>query len=249
MFAARVRTTCFDGDENWRELRGRRQRALCVGSRARSTSRSRRTSTECRQRPAPLDDIRGARALAVLGDSVTTDHISPAGNIAQDQPRGEVSDGARHRAGGFQLVRRAARQSRSDGARHVRQRAPAERARRRASKAASRATCRRASEMSIFDAAMQLQRRRHAADRPRRKRVWLGFVARLGRQGPVPARNQGGDRRVVRAHSSQQPDRHGRPAARVRRRRRSLDLRPHRRRDFRRSTASRAASHRRCARG
>ena len=31
-------------------------------------------------------DIRGARALAVLGDSVTTDHISPAGNIAKDSP-------------------------------------------------------------------------------------------------------------------------------------------------------------------
>ncbi len=33
--------------------------------------------------PAPLVDIRNARALAVLGDSVTTDHISPAGNIAK----------------------------------------------------------------------------------------------------------------------------------------------------------------------
>ncbi len=36
--------------------------------------------------PAPLTDIAGARALAVLGDSVTTDHISPAGNIAADSP-------------------------------------------------------------------------------------------------------------------------------------------------------------------
>ena len=33
-----------------------------------------------------LTDIRGARALAVLGDSVTTDHISPAGNIARSSP-------------------------------------------------------------------------------------------------------------------------------------------------------------------
>jgi aconitate hydratase len=33
-------------------------------------------------------DIRGARVLAVLGDSVTTDHISPAGNIAVDSPAG-----------------------------------------------------------------------------------------------------------------------------------------------------------------
>jgi aconitate hydratase len=36
--------------------------------------------------PPPLSDVRGARALAVLGDSVTTDHISPAGNIARSSP-------------------------------------------------------------------------------------------------------------------------------------------------------------------
>jgi aconitate hydratase len=36
--------------------------------------------------PAPVGDISGARALAVLGDSVTTDHISPAGNISKTSP-------------------------------------------------------------------------------------------------------------------------------------------------------------------
>jgi aconitate hydratase len=36
--------------------------------------------------PAALYDIRSARVLAVLGDSVTTDHISPAGNIARSSP-------------------------------------------------------------------------------------------------------------------------------------------------------------------
>jgi aconitate hydratase len=38
--------------------------------------------------PSPLGDVRGARALAVLGDSVTTDHISPAGSIPADGPAG-----------------------------------------------------------------------------------------------------------------------------------------------------------------
>ena len=38
--------------------------------------------------PRALSDIEGARALAVFGDSVTTDHISPAGNIAKDSPAG-----------------------------------------------------------------------------------------------------------------------------------------------------------------
>ncbi|HEV8076383.1 MAG TPA: aconitate hydratase AcnA [Candidatus Acidoferrum sp.] len=39
--------------------------------------------------PGPLADIRGARVLAILGDSVTTDHISPAGSIAADSPAGK----------------------------------------------------------------------------------------------------------------------------------------------------------------
>ncbi|HEX2072617.1 MAG TPA: aconitate hydratase [Geodermatophilus sp.] len=38
--------------------------------------------------PAPVQDITGARVLAMLGDSVTTDHISPAGSIKPDSPAG-----------------------------------------------------------------------------------------------------------------------------------------------------------------
>jgi aconitate hydratase len=40
------------------------------------------------QEPAPVEDIHGARVLAKLGDSVTTDHISPAGAIKRDSPAG-----------------------------------------------------------------------------------------------------------------------------------------------------------------
>jgi len=39
--------------------------------------------------PTPPEDIRGGRVLAVLGDSVTTDHISPAGSIPADSPAGK----------------------------------------------------------------------------------------------------------------------------------------------------------------
>ena len=39
--------------------------------------------------PSPVVDIAGARLLAILGDSVTTDHISPAGNIKADTPAGK----------------------------------------------------------------------------------------------------------------------------------------------------------------
>ena len=38
--------------------------------------------------PHPLKDIKGARPLAILGDSITTDHISPAGSIKIDSPAG-----------------------------------------------------------------------------------------------------------------------------------------------------------------
>ncbi|MDQ6874955.1 MAG: aconitate hydratase, partial [Actinomycetota bacterium] len=41
-----------------------------------------------KREPEPLTDITGGRVLAVLGDSVTTDHISPAGSIKGDSPAG-----------------------------------------------------------------------------------------------------------------------------------------------------------------
>jgi aconitate hydratase len=40
------------------------------------------------RKPAPTADVAGARILALLGDSITTDHISPAGSIAKDSPAG-----------------------------------------------------------------------------------------------------------------------------------------------------------------
>jgi aconitate hydratase len=43
---------------------------------------------ELSHEPAPVREIRGARVLALLGDSVTTDHISPAGDIPEEGPAG-----------------------------------------------------------------------------------------------------------------------------------------------------------------
>src|SRR5207248_2229656 len=42
-----------------------------------------------RREPTPPGDVRGARVLALFGDSLTTDHISPAGSIAKDSPAGK----------------------------------------------------------------------------------------------------------------------------------------------------------------
>jgi aconitate hydratase len=41
------------------------------------------------EQPGPIVDITGARVLALLGDSITTDHISPAGSIKKDSPAGK----------------------------------------------------------------------------------------------------------------------------------------------------------------
>ncbi len=45
--------------------------------------------TDMKKEPEALTDMRGARLLAVLADSVTTDHISPAGSIKKDSPAGD----------------------------------------------------------------------------------------------------------------------------------------------------------------
>ena len=71
---------------------------------------------------APIEPITGARCLAVLGDSTTTDHISPAGAIAKDSPAGkflQVELG--RRAARLQQLRLAPRQRPRDDPRHVRQ--------------------------------------------------------------------------------------------------------------------------------
>ena len=78
--------------------------------------------------PDAITDIVGARVLAVLGDSVTTDHISPAGSIPLE-PRRRVAPGAGRHALRLQQLRRPPRPSRGDDARHLRQHPAAERAR------------------------------------------------------------------------------------------------------------------------
>jgi aconitate hydratase len=78
----------FEGDENWRSL------SVPEGE----TFDWDDTSTYIKKPPyfehmadpnAPITDLAGLRVLAMLGDSVTTDHISPAGSIAVDSPAGK----------------------------------------------------------------------------------------------------------------------------------------------------------------
>jgi aconitate hydratase len=87
MFRAKY-AQVFDGDERWRSL------PIPTGERFEWSD----DSTYIRnppffegltRDPSPPADISGARVLAVLGDSVTTDHISPAGSIPPDSPAGK----------------------------------------------------------------------------------------------------------------------------------------------------------------
>ncbi len=86
MFTKQYKTV-FDGDERWKAL------PTPTGD----TFEWDAQSTYVRKppyfegmtlQPAPVTDISGARVLALLGDSVTTDHISPAGSIKADSPAG-----------------------------------------------------------------------------------------------------------------------------------------------------------------
>jgi aconitate hydratase len=78
----------FEGNERWRAL------PVPTGARfewdAQSTYIRRPTFLEgLTMEPAPAREILGARVLALLGDSITTDHISPAGSIRPDSPAGQ----------------------------------------------------------------------------------------------------------------------------------------------------------------
>ncbi len=74
--------------------------------------------------PKPLvAGVKDARIMALFGDSITTDHISPAGSIKAIVPGRQVPDRTGCQAGRLQQLRLTPRPPRSDDARHLRQRA------------------------------------------------------------------------------------------------------------------------------
>jgi aconitate hydratase len=81
-------STVSDGDNNWRSLKF--PDGDTYGWEPDSTYiRKAPYFDGMPAKPAPVEDIHGARVLAVLGDSVTTDHISPAGSIKLNGPAGK----------------------------------------------------------------------------------------------------------------------------------------------------------------
>ena len=191
----RSRTRCsastyadvFTGDDQWRDAAGARGRALRLGRRARPTCAGRRTSTACRREPGTVEDVAGARCLVMLGDSVTTDHISPAGSIKPDSPAGRylIEHGVERKDFNSYGSRRGNHEVMVRGTfANVRLRnllVPG-------TEGTWTVHLPSGEEMTIFERLAALPRRGHAADRARRQGVRLRLVARLGGEGPEPAR-------------------------------------------------------------
>ncbi|HZW94189.1 MAG TPA: aconitate hydratase AcnA [Candidatus Eremiobacteraceae bacterium] len=78
----------FQGDERWRSLSVPKGQTYAW---EKDSTYIRRAPyfDDMKVQPSPVEDIKNARVLAVLGDSVTTDHISPAGSIKKDGPAGK----------------------------------------------------------------------------------------------------------------------------------------------------------------
>src|SRR5437016_14102246 len=78
----------LEGDERWKRIEAPSGELFKWDESSTYVKRPPYFENMPRQAP-PLKDIRGARVLALLGDSVTTDHISPAGSIQPESPAGK----------------------------------------------------------------------------------------------------------------------------------------------------------------
>ncbi len=206
----------FDGDANWKGIKSPTGKTYTWGDDSTYVKNPPYFEGMTLKTGTPTD-IKGARVLALLGDSVTTDHISPAGNIAADSPAGKylVSLGVQKkdfnsygaRRGNHEVMVRGTFANirlknklvpgvEGNWTMHI----PT------------------GEKMSIYDASMKYQ----AAGTPlivlAGKEYGSGQLARLGRERHRAARRPRRDRRELRAHPPLEPDRHGRRAAAVPRR-------------------------------
>ncbi len=208
----------FDGDERWNSLEVPSGDAFAWDERSTYVRRP-PFFEEMPREPEPLEDIVEARVLAMLGDSVTTDHISPAGSIKRDGPAASYLNEHHVESRDFNSYgsRRGNHEVMMRGTfaniRLRNQLAPGTEG-----GVTTLPGRRRRADVDL--------RRRHALHRPGhpahragRQGVRLRIVARLGGQGHAPARRARGDRGELRAHPPFQPGGDGRAPAAVRRRR------------------------------
>ncbi len=222
----------FDGDERWRSIETATAHTFAWDPSSTYVLRPSFLEGVTAQ-PEPISDLAGARVLAVLGDSVTTDHISPAGSIGPSTPGRSLSGRPRCRTGRFQFVRCPSREPRGHGARHLRQRAPAQPVGAGHGGRNHPSSPRRGADDHLRGGDA-LPGRGSAPRRPRRKGVRDRLLPRLGGQGDPAARGSSRHRRELRADPPLEPDRHGCPAPPVHGRPGRRCPRPDRPRDLQR---------------
>ena len=179
--------------------------------------------------PAPevVEDIVGARCLVSVGDSVTTDHISPAGAIKLDSPAGRylVEHGVERKDFNSYGSRRGNHEVMVRGTfANVRLRnllVPG-------SEGTWTVHVPSGEEGTIFDVAERYRAEGVPLDRARGQGVRLGLVARLGGEGAEAPRRARGHRRELRADPPLEPADDGHPPAPVPARREPRVARAHR---------------------
>ena len=188
--------------------------------------------------------LKGMRPLAVLGDNITTDHLSPSNAIMLDSAAGEYlakmglpeedfNSYATHR-GDHLTAQRATFANPTLKNEMVIEDGKVKAGFAHAHRAGRHHFAHVGSDRDLYGA-------QAALDHYRRRRLWPGFLARLGRQRRAPGRRGSDRRRRFRAHPPHQPGRHGRAAAGVFDRRHAQDPGPGRQRNLRRGGRTHAA--------
>ena len=111
----------FNGDAHWRKIKIAEGETYRWDANSTYVQQSALFRGHDQDAGAASRTSRARVSWRLFGDKITTDHISPAGSIKAASPAGKYLQRAGRRAGGLQSIRHAARQSRSDDARHLRQ--------------------------------------------------------------------------------------------------------------------------------
>ena len=209
----------FDGDANWRRVKvpAGLTYAWDMGS---TYVQNPPYFDGLTMRPAPVADIENARILALFLDSITTDHISPAGSIKAASPAGQYLIEHQVRPADFNQygTRRGNHEVMMRGTfaniRIKNQMVKDE----EGNVVEGGYTLHEPSgeRMAIYDAAMRYQAEKVPARRLCRARIRHRLVTRLGGQGHEASGRARRRRAELRAHPSLEPRRHGRAAARLR---------------------------------
>ncbi len=222
----------FEGPPEWRAITGGRAASPTISRTPRPISRCAPYFENMPKEPPPVKDVTGARELAIFGDSITTDHISPAGSIKTDGPAGEYLISFQVRPSEFNTY--GARR----GNHNVMVRGTFANIRIRNEmvpgvEGGMTKLMPDGTVMAIYDAAMEYKKRGVPLVIFGGKEYGTGSSRDWAAKGTLLLGRQGGDRRELRAHPPLEPRRHGRPAAAVPRRRQPPDPEADRRRGAR----------------